>query len=159
MLRQAIAADTALGKIASSYIEVGKLVPDSVVLQMVGKRLAEPECRQGFLLDGFPRTLCQAEALDEFLALQGAPLDVALELAVPHEELVQRLSERGREDDDPGVVRQRLRQFEVATKPLLDYYADRNLLRTVDGTGSPEEVFERIKSVLDQTRRSSSDLR
>jgi adenylate kinase len=144
MLREAMAAQTTLGQEARRYIERGQLVPDELVLDMVCERLAQPDCRAGMLLDGFPRTVRQAEALDAYLRGRGAPLDAALELSVPDEEVAQRLEKRGRDDDRPEVVAERLRAYWTATRPLLDYYRGRGLLRTIDGQGTPDEVFERL---------------
>lgn len=148
MLREAIAAHTYLGAQARGYIERGQLVPDELVLNMLCERLAQPDCQAGMLLDGFPRTVRQAEVLDAYLRDHGTPLDAALELAVPDEEVAKRLNKRGRHDDKPEVVAHRLQAYWTATRPLLDYYRSRGLLRTVDGQGTMEEVFERLLRAL-----------
>lgn len=148
MLREAMAAESALGRQARQYIERGQLVPDELVLDMVCQRLAQPDCRAGMLLDGFPRTVRQAEALDAYLQGRGMPLDLAIELAVPDQEVAERLQKRGRHDDRPDVVDQRLHAYWTATRPLLDYYRGRGLLRTVDGRGTIEEVFQRLVQTL-----------
>jgi adenylate kinase len=101
------------------------------------------------LLDGFPRTIAQAEALDAMLTARKTPLDVVLELAAPEEELFRRLAGRGRADDKPEVIRRRLVAYRDETSPLLDYYRRRSLLRSIDGLGSVEEIFARIRLVLD----------
>lgn len=148
MLRQAIRERTSAGQLAESFVEAGQLVPDPIILQMVGERLERPEYAHGVLFDGFPRTLRQAEALYEFLADRGTPLDAALELRVSDAEVIKRLSGRGRQDDRTEVIAQRLAGYWKMTRPLLDFYQERGLLRSVDGTGSQDEVFERIMAAL-----------
>ena len=149
MLRAARDAQTELGKLADQYMSAGQLVPDEIILKIVQERLQADDCRRGYLLDGFPRTLTQAEALDRMLSQDGTPLDVVLELRVPEEELFRRLSGRGRADDKPEVIRQRLVAYRQQTEPLLDYYQRRGLLQTIDGLGTVEEIFQRIQQVLD----------
>ncbi|HOM16312.1 MAG TPA: adenylate kinase [Thermoguttaceae bacterium] len=149
MLRAARDAQTEIGKLADRYMSAGQLVPDDIILAIVKERLAAADCRTGYLLDGFPRTLAQAEALDRMLAETGEPLDVVLELRVPDEELFRRLSGRGRSDDKPEVIRQRLVAYRQQTEPLLDYYQQRRLLKTIDGMGTVEEIFQRIQQVVD----------
>jgi adenylate kinase len=149
MLRAARDAQTEVGRKADEYMSSGQLVPDSIILDIIAERLAEPDCRAGYLLDGFPRTIAQAEALDRILADQNTPLDVVLELNVPEEELFQRLAGRGRADDQPDVIRQRLVAYRQQTEPLLEYYGKANLLKSTDGTGSVDDIFERIKAILD----------
>jgi len=155
MLREAMQQGTPVGRQAAEYIDAGKLVPDETILQIVAERLHQPDCSKGFLLDGFPRTLTQAEALDELLALRGRSLDGVLELAVPREELLRRLLRRGRADDTPETVRERLRQFDELTKPLLDYYRLRGLLHSIDGVGTPDEVFARINQVVEHLQATT----
>ena len=149
MLRAARDAQTEVGRKADQYMSSGQLVPDEIILDIIAERLAEPDCRAGYLLDGFPRTIAQAEALDRMLAEQNTPLDVVLELAVPEEELFRRLAGRGRADDQPEVIRQRLVAYRHQTEPLLEYYGKAGLIRSVDGIGSVDDIFERIKAVLD----------
>lgn len=156
MLRAARDAQTPLGKLADQYMSTGQLVPDEIILQIVRQRLEADDCQQGYLLDGFPRTLAQAEALDQILAQQGTPLEVVLELRVPEEELFRRLSSRGRADDKPEVIRQRLVAYRQQTEPLLDYYQRQGLLKTIDGLGTVEEIFQRIQQVLDPLATQSS---
>ena len=150
MLRAARDAKTDLGQKADGYMSAGQLVPDDLIIALIRERLAQPDCRAGYLLDGFPRTIAQAEALDAMLAQQGTPLDVVLELQVAEEELFQRLAGRGRADDKPEVIRQRLVAYRKQTEPLLAYYAERGLLKTIDGLGTVEDVFSRARKVLDQ---------
>ena len=149
MLRDARARQTEVGRLAEEYMSNGQLVPDPVVLKIVGERLELPDCQRGGLFDGFPRTLGQAQSLDRYLDETSRPLDLVLELNVPHEELLRRLAGRGRNDDRPEVIRQRLVGYEQQTRPLLEYYRQRGLLRSIDGTGDPDAVFDRIKHVLD----------
>ena len=150
MLRAARDAKTEVGQKADQYMSAGQLVPDEVVLDIVAERLKQPDCQDGYLLDGFPRTIAQAEALDAMLARQGTPLEVVLELQVPEEELFRRLAGRGRGDDTPDVIRQRLVAYRRQTEPLLEYYATRGLLESIDGVGTPDEIFDRARVVLDQ---------
>ncbi len=149
MLRAARDAQTDIGKLADQYMSAGQLVPDEIILEIVRERLNADDCRRGYLLDGFPRTLAQAEALDRMLAEAHTPLDGVLELRVPDEELFRRLSTRGRSDDKPEVIRQRLVAYRQQTEPLLDYYQQSGLLKTIDGLGTVEEIFQRIRQVLD----------
>jgi adenylate kinase len=150
MLRAARDAKTEIGRKADQYMSAGQLVPDDIIIDIIHDRLAQPDCRTGCLLDGFPRTIAQAEALDAMLARQATPLDVVLELRVPEEELFQRLAGRGRADDTPEVIRQRLAAYRRQTEPLLEYYTARGLLKSIGGTGSVDEVFCRAKAVLEQ---------
>jgi adenylate kinase len=150
MLRQARQESTPLGVEADRYMSQGRLVPDALILHLVELRLLEPDARQGFLLDGFPRTLGQAQSLDAFLAKHGTPLSAVIELTAEPEELVARLASRGREDDRPEVVRQRLEEHARQTAVLSDYYGHSGRLFEVDGTGTPDEVYGRIANALEQ---------
>src|SRR4051794_6795854 len=127
---------TELGQTAAEHMESGELVPDEVILQMARDRLEQPDVRDGFLLDGFPRTVPQAEDLEEMLSSTGAKLDAAVYLQVPHDVVVGRLAKRAetgdRDDDDEETVRNRLRVFDESTTPLLDHYRDKGLLVEVD---------------------------
>jgi adenylate kinase len=150
MLRAAIAARTSIGILADEYMSAGQLVPDAMILDLVAKRLDEPDCVDGALFDGFPRTLVQAQAFDEYLHERAHPLDVVLELRVPDEVVLERLGGRGRSDDRPEVIAQRLRAYWAQTRPLTEYYSQRGLLEAIDGLGAPDEVFGRIKRSLDK---------
>ena len=149
MLRAARDAQTEIGRKADQFMSRGQLVPDDIILAIIAERLAEPDCRAGYLLDGFPRTMAQAEGLDKMLGEGQTPLDVVLEIQVPPEELKKRLAGRGRADDAPEVIEQRLVAYRDQTAPLLDYYGKAGLLKPVDGVGTVEEIFDRIKAVLD----------
>jgi adenylate kinase len=168
ILRKAVADGTPLGKQAKGLMDAGKLVPDDLVNGIVEEALQDKAAQRGFLLDGFPRTVAQATALDEMLARRGRRLDFVICLQVPVETLVERLSGRAtcpvcqrpgicdndgaalivRPDDAPDRVRQRLAEYENKTAVLSGYYKARGLLRCVDGVGSPDEVEGRILSVL-----------
>lgn len=172
MLRAARKAGTPLGKAAESYMTAGQLVPDDVVIGLVAERLRESDAHSGFILDGFPRTVAQAEALDQSLAAAGTPLDVALQIDVPRELLVERATGRRsdvrtgqiyhlkynppppgaeveqRADDREETVTARLDAYEALTAALLPYYRNKGLLKRVDGTGSFSEVTEQIETVL-----------
>ena len=152
MLRAARDAKTEVGLKADKYMSAGELVPDEIIVAIIAERLAQPDCGRGYLLDGFPRTIAQAEALDAMLAEKDTPLDVVLELQVPEEELFERLAGRGRADDTPDVIRQRLVAYRKQTEPLLEYYSGQKLLRSIDGLGSIDEIFQRAKAVLDEFR-------
>ena len=149
MLRAARDAKTEIGLEANKYMSTGQLVPDAVVIGIIAERLQAPDCQKGFLLDGFPRTIAQAEALDVMLSEQKSPLDIVLELKVPEEELFNRLAGRGRADDNPDAIRQRLVSYSNQTMPLLDYYSKQGLLKSIDGLGTIDEIFGRVTAILD----------
>ena len=144
ILRANVADGTSLGEVAQAYLDSGELVPDQVVVAMMLERLTRPDCAHGFLLDGFPRSVAQARALDRHLAELGTPLDAAINLEVAEEELLRRLAGRGRADDNAETVRNRLQVFASSTRPLLDYYAGQGLLFSVAAAGTIDEVSERI---------------
>ncbi len=148
MLREAVEHRTTVGRLAAEFMQSGRLVPDPFVVQIVGERLQQPDCEGGCLFDGFPRTLGQARSLDEYLTAAGTPLDAALELRVDEELLVNRLLGRGREDDSIDTIRRRFRDYVTMTTPLLDYYQSTGLLRTIDGSGTTNEVFKRIREAI-----------
>jgi adenylate kinase len=144
ILRANVADGTPMGEVAQAYLDSGELVPDEVVVAMMLERLTQPDCGHGFLLDGFPRSVAQARALDEHLAELGTPLDAAINLEVAEEELLHRLAGRGRADDNAQTIRNRLQVFVSATRPLLDYYDEQGLLFSVAAAGTIDEVSERI---------------
>jgi adenylate kinase len=148
IFRANVAEGTELGRAAQEYMDRGDLVPDAVVIAMVTERLAEADCTAGFVLDGFPRTVDQAEALDRRLAGLGTPLDAALSFDVTEEELLRRLAGRAaalhRADDAEQTIRHRLEVFAIKTRPLIDYYRHRRLLTMVDGVGRVDEVTIRV---------------
>lgn len=175
MLRAAMKAGTELGIAAKAAIDEGSLVSDSVVIGIIRERLAESDCANGFILDGFPRTVPQAEALDAM----GVRIDCVLDIAVPDEAIVERMSGRRlcsacgasyhvkynppadglhcdrcgadlilREDDKPEVVLHRLGVYHAETEPLIGYYTNKGLLKTVDGRGTPAEVTALVREAL-----------
>ena len=152
IFRANVSGQTELGVLAKSYMDKGEYVPDSVTNDMVRSRLAEADARDGFLLDGYPRTLDQVEALDGMLAELGTPLDLVLLLVVEQEEVVQRLvargAEQGRSDDTEETIRRRLEVYAEQTAPLIDVYEQRGLVRRVDGMASIDEVTAALREAL-----------
>jgi adenylate kinase len=152
LLRAQVRAGTPLGIKAKAVMDAGQLVSDDVVLGMLEARLAEPDTAVGFILDGYPRNLVQANALDALLTRIGQPLDVAVLLAVPSELIVSRLAGRaqaeGRKDDTPETVRERLRVYAEQTEPVVDFYVRAGKLIEVDGVGEVDEVNARILAAI-----------
>src|SRR5690348_11259091 len=144
LLRAAVKAGTPLGVKAKAVMEAGKLVSDEIVLGMLEERLAQADARNGFILDGYPRNLAQADALDQLLKRIGQPLDAVLKLNVPDADIVARCEIRyraeGRADDNPETVRKRLQVYGQQTAPVADYYAQRGLLSEIDGVGVIEII-------------------
>ena len=147
MLRAAVAAGTELGRAVGELMEAGELVGDDLILGIVAERLEEPDARDGVLLDGFPRTETQANGLFELLT--PATVDRAIDLDVPDEVVTQRMLERGRADDTPEAIARRLELYEAETAPLRKLFADRGVLATVDGLGTPTEVHARIVAAIE----------
>jgi adenylate kinase len=150
ILRRAKAEGTALGRIVGPIMDSGGLVSDELMVQVVRERILAPDCRKGFLLDGFPRSVPQAEALEQITLESSRPLDAVIELRVERHELMKRLVNRfdeldnPRPEDRPEAVPHRLDLYDRITSPLLGWYGERNKLLTVDGLGSQDEVFQRI---------------
>ncbi|HKK51496.1 MAG TPA: adenylate kinase [Myxococcota bacterium] len=153
MLREAVKAGTPIGEKARAVMDAGELVSDEIVIGIAEERLSQEDARHGFLLDGFPRTIAQAEALDGILDRIGTELDCCLALTVDTEAVVQRLLKRaeieGRADDNEETIRERMRVYETETAPLLDFYRERGKLIEVSGMGSVEEVGQRIREALE----------
>ena len=148
MLRAAIAAETELGLAAQKIMDAGGLVDDETMIGIVAERLAEDDIiERGVLLDGFPRTPAQAEELVRILGDRS--IDAAINLEVSVEEVTARMLERGRDDDTPEAIAKRLGLYESQTRPLLQWFDERDLLLEVDGLGSEDEVFGRVQSALD----------
>ncbi|MEW6386086.1 MAG: adenylate kinase [Thermodesulfobacteriota bacterium] len=181
ILRAAVKDGTPMGKKAKEFMDAGKLVPDEVVIGIVEDRLKQPDCQKGFILDGFPRTVPQAEALDAALAKMGSRLDHVVSIDVDEEALVERLTGRRtcknaacgqmfhikftppkqagvcdkcggelyqRDDDNETTVRSRLATYNQATKPLIDYYTKKGLVRPIAGVGSIDDIFNKITGIL-----------
>jgi adenylate kinase len=152
LLRAAVKAGTPLGLKAKAVMEAGQLVSDEIVLGMLEERLAQPDTRAGFILDGYPRNLAQADALDQLLKRIGQPLDAVLKLNVPDADIVARCEIRfkaeGRADDNPETVRKRLQVYAQQTAPVADYYAQRGLLSEIDGVGAIETIGARLLAAL-----------
>lgn len=179
MFREAVKNATELGLEAKGYMEAGKLVPDEVTIGIIKERLGEDDCQEGFMLDGFPRTTPQAEALDQVLAEMGRKIEVVLNIFVPREVLLERILNRvtcnncktiynlrflddhetcarcggelGYRSDDRGeIARTRLEVYLEQTMPLLQYYQERQVLNSVDGNREAPEVFEEIREILEK---------
>jgi adenylate kinase len=146
LFRKHIADETELGQKVKHILDSGQLVPDEITNEMLVDRLEQPDTADGFLLDGFPRNIGQAEVLAKELADSDTKLDAVVQLQVSEDVLVQRLLARGRSDDNEGVIRHRLHVYQSETAPLLDYYRD--LLVTVDGVGEVGEVTNRVLAAL-----------
>ena len=156
MLRAAKQVDPSLGQLAAQYMDGGRLVPDPIVMNIVGKRLDQPDCARGCLFDGFPRTIQQAKSLDETLAARGTRLDVVIELLGDENVLVARMLKRaaaeGRADDNPQTISQRMEVYRKQTFPLLNYYRTQGILSTFDALRHPDEVFADIRHCIDQLK-------
>jgi adenylate kinase len=152
MLRAAVKAGTPLGMKAKAVMDAGQLVSDDILLGMLEERLAEPDTRPGFILDGYPRNLAQADALDHLLTKIGQPLDAVVKLEVPSEVIIKRCEIRfaaeHRKDDDPVVVRDRLKVYAEQTAPVADFFARLGKLQVVDGVGELDDVTARVKRAL-----------
>ncbi len=152
MLRAAVAAGSPVGEQAKGFMDRGELVPDEVVIGVARERLEQDDCQTGFILDGFPRTAAQAEALDRMLQELGVELERCVAITVDVDELVQRLLARaekeGRADDNEETIRTRMSVYENQTRPLLDYYEAKGILAKVDGQGSIEEIAERVSEAV-----------
>lgn len=146
LFRKNISENTPLGQKAKSYIDAGKLVPDEVVIDMLLDRIKAPDAGKGYILDGFPRTIPQAETLEKTLK-PGTRL-VVLNLDVSDDTIVKRALGRKRSDDTPEVVKERLRTYHEHTAPLLDYYKKKGLLKNINGEQTPEQVFADLKKAL-----------
>ncbi len=152
LLRAEVAAGTALGQQAKAVMDAGNLVSDDILLGMLEARLAQADVANGFILDGYPRNVAQANALGELLARIGQPLDAIVQLDVATDLLVERIAgrakEQGRTDDNPESVRKRLQVYNDSTAPVIDFYADKGTLARVDGVGELDEVQARILAAI-----------
>jgi adenylate kinase len=149
LLRNAVARGTDLGKRAKVFMDQGLLVPDEVIIELVGQVLASPRAAGGVIMDGFPRTVAQAEAVEQLLAARDRQVDRVLYFAAADEELLRRVQGRatveGRADDNPEAFRQRLAVYREQTQPLVDFYRRRGMLTDIDAAGSIPEIAERVQ--------------
>ena len=146
LFRHNISTGTKLGLEAKRYLDAGDLVPSELTNELVDDRLTEPDTADGFILDGYPRSVPQAQALHDMLERRGTQLDAVVEFRVPQDELLERLRARGRADDTDEVILNRMNVYRDETAPLLEYY--RNELKTVDAVGTVDEVFARALRAL-----------
>ncbi len=158
LFRANLKNQTALGKLAKSYMDKGELVPDEVTVAMVRDRLSQPDCKNGAIMDGFPRTLAQAQALDELLTEFDAQIAIVPHVVVAIDVLVERLFKRaeieGRTDDNEETIRNRMRVFQAETAPLLHYYHERGLVVEIDG----DRPIEAVQADLLQAIKATADL-
>lgn len=156
MLRAAVASGSELGKEAKAVMDAGKLMPDNIMVEIISARIAEPDCANGFILDGFPRTTAQADALDKMLEEKGLPLDQVIEIAVNDAVLIDRINSRvaetpeaeRRDDDNAETLKRRLDVYHEQTAPILPYYDSRGMLKKVDGMQSIDEVSKQIEAII-----------
>ncbi len=178
ILRQAVQKGTSLGKKAQAFMNQGKLVKDDLVIAMIKERIGKPDCHSGYILDGFPRNIHQANALEE---IDLGRRELVIDIQIDEEEIVKRLSARRicsncgaiynllinppkhegicdicdgqlrrRDDDEPEIIKERLRVYHLQTEKLIDYYYQKGVLRVINGQGEIEQVFQRIKAILDR---------
>lgn len=158
MLRAEVSSESGLGKTIKAIMEAGELVSDDVIIELIGNCIAEPECARGFILDGFPRTVAQAEALDNMLGHMGRGIDHVLVLEVDENALLARIQARAaetagaRSDDNAEVLKNRLEVYRNQTAPVLPYYESRGVLRHIDGMQSIDAVSAQIEAVLESVK-------
>ena len=159
MLRAAAEAGTEVGKKAADIMERGDLCPDALVVSIIEERIEAPDCAGGFILDGFPRNLAQAEALSEMLERKGIDLDVVIELRVVEAALVDRIRQRVKEtggaraDDNEETLKKRMTVYREQTEPLIPFYEGKGLLKVVDGMASIDDVTSAISEILNETKK------
>ncbi|PSN18661.1 adenylate kinase [filamentous cyanobacterium CCP5] len=148
ILRTAVSAQTELGRKAEHYMNAGELVPDNLVLDLIRERLTEPDAQSGWILDGFPRNVPQAEFMDQLLAEISQPYDFVINLEVPDEVIVARLLSRGRKDDSQEVIENRLQVYREQTEPLIEFYRGRQKLVSIDGNRPMDTVANDLQSLV-----------
>ena len=148
ILRAAVSEQSDLGIKAKGFMDRGELVPDQLVIDLIRERLGQSDAQPGWILDGYPRTVVQADSLDGLLTELTQTCDRAVNLDVPDEALIERLLSRGRKDDSEAVIRRRLEVYREQTAPLIDYYQTRDKLTTIDGSQSMEAVAENLSRVI-----------
>jgi adenylate kinase len=155
MLRAEVASGSPLGREAKRIMDLGKLMPDQLMIDMIADRIARPDCARGFILDGFPRTVAQAEGLDAMLAAKGLRLDAVVEIVVPEEALVDRIQARiaqsaggARTDDDVEILKTRLKVYRDQTAPILPYYRAKGLVKSLDGLQPIDSVTQHLEAAL-----------
>lgn len=151
LLRREMEERTPVGRRIAEFVNQGELVSDEITQAILEDRVRREDCATGFILDGFPRNLRQADFLKEALHRMNAPVDVVLNIEVPDSTVIDRLINRHRQDDTPETIRHRLRIYRKVTAPLIDYYGRADILKRIDGDGSPEEVTQRILTSLART--------
>jgi len=163
ILRQAVKEGTPLGRQAQAIMASGELVSDDVIVELIRERIAQRDARDGFILDGFPRTVPQAEALETMLSGNGDALSAVLNFSVPEPELVERMLQRARaesrEDDRAETIRERLRVYREKTEPLIGYYRKKDLVADVPGVGTIPEITARVDNALMSVRRAGTAAR
>ena len=152
MFRENISNNTELGKTAKAYMDRGDLVPDSLVVDMIVDRIKRDDCKNGFMLDGFPRTIEQAKELDRILSELKFNISSIINLYADKETIIKRLLSRGRADDNEETIKNRIEVFENQSKPVLEFYKGRVNIIDVESIGTPEEVYSKIKVELDKIR-------
>jgi adenylate kinase len=152
LLRAAVTAGTPLGQQAQSYMDRGLLVPDEIILGLIEEKLGSKDAGQGVIMDGFPRTIVQAEAVDGFLASRGDQIDSVVAFEVQDETLIRRMigraGDEGRSDDTPDAIRKRLQVYREQTAPLLQFYEERGVMKVVDATGNVDEVAANVAKAI-----------
>ncbi len=149
ILRTAVADQTELGQKAEQYMNAGELVPDSLILNLIRERLTQPDAKEGWVLDGFPRNVPQAEFLEQLLDEINQPFDFVINLDVPDEVIISRLLKRGRKDDAEEVIRHRLDVYRQQTEPLIDFYRNRQKLVSIDGNQEMGSVNADLRKVVE----------
>ena len=154
LLRAAVSAGSEVGLAAKAFMDAGDLVPDDLMLGLIKERLGKDDVQAGFILDGYPRNLVQTQALDGLLGRLNVPLDEAIQIDVEYEQIAERIANRaaqeGRSDDSAEVVKNRLQVYEEQTAPAVDFFERKGVLSQVYGVGTIDEVFQRIRAVLQQ---------